>query len=84
MAYLLLTVPTFSLHCLHQMHQSIYKGLLCRQQGAHDPHRLVTLREQSEDNQFSQWHLSLPLVNFKVKLRRTMYLDSEVMRNLLR
>lgn len=31
----------------------------------------------------SQWGLSLPLLNFQVKLKNIVYLDSEVMRNLL-
>jgi hypothetical protein len=62
------------------MDQAIYKGLLSRQQGAHDSHRLVTLREQSEDmsSAFTVGSFSSS-PNLQSETEKD--LDSEVMRN---
>lgn len=47
-SYLFLTIPTFTLHCLHYMNQPIYKRLLGCQKRAHNSDRLITLREWKE------------------------------------
>lgn len=42
-ADLFLSIPAFSLHSFHQLHQSVHEGQLGGQKRAHDPHALVAL-----------------------------------------
>lgn len=41
--HLFLSISAFSLHGLHQLHQSVHEGQLGGQQRPHDPHALVAL-----------------------------------------
>lgn len=62
LAYLFLAISTLPLHGLHQVHQPVHEGLLCRQQGAHDSDRLVALSGQNKENQLYLHRGTIPFL----------------------